>query len=118
MRRIAIVAAVLAVGGLSAEAQNIGGRYRIEGTNPNGSRYAGTAVVTLTSDTTCRIVWDTGGTSNGICMRNGDTFAAGYVLQGKPGLVIYRLSGDGSMRGIWTIAGEGGAGTENLYPLR
>ena len=43
-------------------------------------------------------------------------FAAYYVLNGKPGLVVYELQADGSLKGYWTIADTQGAGTENLYP--
>jgi len=98
-------------------AQDIGGRYTVEGTNHNGTAYQGTAEITLTSDTTCEIVWKTGATeSKGICSRNDDTFAAAYVLQDAVGLVIYKVSDDGSMEGLWTIQGQPGTGTETLTP--
>ena len=42
-------------------------------------------------------------------------FAASYI-QGQQGLVVYELQPDGSLKGWWTIAGQTGAGTENLYP--
>jgi hypothetical protein len=108
----------LAFAGLAghAYAQDIGGSYDVEGTNHNGSTYGGTATITLTSDTTCEIVWDTGSTSNGICSRNGDSFAAAYVMGQSVGLVIYKVLPDGSMNGLWTIAGQGGTGTEILTP--
>ncbi len=102
-----------------ASAQNIGGRYQVIGTNANGSQYSGTAEITLTSQNTCRIVWVTGSTtSRGICMRNGPAFSAGYVLNGKVGLVIYQIKGDGSFDGLWTIADQAGVGTERLVPAR
>jgi len=108
----------LAFAGLAANAyaQDIGGTYDVEGTNHNGTTYGGTATITLTSDTTCEIVWDTGSTSNGICSRNGDAFAAAYVLGEAVGLVIYKVLPDGSLNGLWTIAGQGGTGTEILTP--
>jgi hypothetical protein len=100
-----------------ASAQSIGGTYRAEGTNFDGSTYSGTAEIVLTSATTCVIRWVTGGsTSQGICMRNDDAFAAGYVLGDVTGLVVYKVNPDGSMQGLWTIAGQDGNGTENLYP--
>ena len=112
----------LALAGLgwsaTASAQSIGGRYEVQGHNPNGSTYGGTAEIILTSDTTCRIRWETGSTSEGICMRNGHAFAASYRLGKSFGLVIYNLHPDGSMQGIWTIADEPGAGTETLIPYR
>lgn len=100
----------------SAQAQSIGGTYTVEGTNHNGSTYSGEAQITLTSDTTCEIVWKTPNVSNGICSRNGDAFAAAYVMGNSVGLVIYKVNDDGSMEGLWTIAGQGGTGTETLTP--
>lgn len=114
--RIALIAFLMTVS--TASAQDIGGRYRVEGKNINGSSYTGVAEITLTSDTTCRIVWDTGSTSTGICMRNQNVFAAGYVLGNGVGLVIYEVMSDGSMQGLWTVADTPGIGYENLYPMR
>jgi hypothetical protein len=111
-------AAALGAGAL-ADAGEVGGTYAIQGTNANGSPYRGTATITVTSSNTCRIVWKTGATSSsGICMRNQNAFTAGYVLQGKVGLVIYEINDDGSMDGLWTVADEPGVGTEKLIPMR
>lgn len=114
-----ILAALLltAATALPASAQAIGGHYRAEGTNINGSPYSGDVEITLTSDTTCVISWKTGATtSEGICSRNDDTFAAAYRMGDAVGLVIYKVAEDGSMDGLWTIAGEKGNGTEKLTP--
>ncbi len=115
-----ILAGILLAAGLAAQpvlAQSIGGKYTVEGTNLDGSAYSGTAEVTLTSDTTCEIVWETGGTtSQGICMRNDASFAAGYVLGDVIGLVVYKVMADGTLDGLWTIAGKPGNGTEVLTP--
>jgi hypothetical protein len=98
-------------------AQAIGGHYTVAGTNFDGSPYAGEAMITLTSDVTCEIVWVTGGTqSSGICMRDGNAFAAGYELGGKVGLIIYLVQPDGTLDGTWTIAGVNAVGTEVLTP--
>jgi hypothetical protein len=103
----------------SASAQNVGGRYQVIGKNFNGSTYSGTAEITVTSNNTCRIVWVTGGTtSRGICMRHTNAFSAGYVLNGKVGLVIYEMKSDGSLDGLWTVADENGVGAERLVPIR
>ena len=110
--------------GMSASAAfagpgDVGGTYKIQGTNANGSPYGGTATITLTSANTCRIVWKTGNTtSEGICMRNQNAFSAGYVLQGDVGLLIYEIKDDGSMDGLWTVADQPGVGTEKLIPVR
>lgn len=101
----------------AAAAQDIGGHYTTEGTNLDGSPYSGTADITITSETTCEIHWTTGATtSQGICMRNDNAFSAAYVLGDAIGLVIYLVQEDGSMQGLWTIAGKDGNGTENLTP--
>jgi hypothetical protein len=99
-----------------ASAQTVGGSYTVKGTNPNGTAYSGTVQITP-SGSACRISWQTGSTnSSGICMLANKAFAAYYVLNGKPGLVVYELQADGSLKGYWTIADTQGAGTENLYP--
>ena len=99
-----------------ASAQSIGGKYTVEGTNLDGSPYTGTAEITLTSSTTCAIHWEPAPTSDGICSRNDDAFAAAYVLGDAIGLVVYKVMEDGTLDGLWTIAGKEGSGTEKLTP--
>jgi len=119
MRRVLLLAAAAALLAQPASAQSIGGRYRVQGTNFDGSPYGGEAEITLTSGTTCQIVWITESTSSsGICMRNDNSFAAGYVMEDKVGLVIYKLMPDGSLNGLWTISGQEGNGTEVLVPAQ
>jgi hypothetical protein len=112
-----VAAAAMAAGfATAAMAVDIGGTYEVRGTNPNGSKYKGTAEIEITSSTTCRITWKVGTDSSGICMRNGIALAAGYVLGDKVGLVIYEIRDDGTLDGIWTVADEDGSGTELLIP--
>lgn len=107
----------LALATLPAVAQDIGGRYIVRGTNLDGSEYSGKAVITRTSDVTCEIVWITGGTtSSGICMRDRNAFTAAYRMGNDIGLVIYLVQPDGTLEGIWTVAGVDGVGTEVLIP--
>lgn len=115
IRALAIAACLLAVPA-TAPAQDLGGRYRVNGTNFDGSRYGGTAEIIVTSKNTCRITWDTGSTASGICMRNGNSFSAAYVMGSAIGLVIYRINSDGSLEGLWTVADQDGVGTEVLTP--
>jgi hypothetical protein len=104
---------------LPAAAQSIGGQYTTQGTNLDGSPYSGSAEITLTSETTCEIKWATGSTeASGICMRNDGSFAAGYELNGEIGLVIYKIAADGTLSGLWTVAGKEGNGTEVLTPVK
>lgn len=114
-RTMLLVAAALAA--CPAAAQEIGGYYSVTGTNFDGSTYSGQAQIRSLSETTCSIAWRTGEeTSEGICMRYGDAFAASYRLGESIGLVIYQVRPDGSMHGIWTLAGQEGNGTEVLMP--
>jgi hypothetical protein len=105
-----------------AFAQNLGGTYRVEGLNLNGTPYTGTATIRFTSNTTCVIRWNTGGgssTQDGICMWQGDILVAGYVFRGgESGLVMYRHQGNGVLDGVWTVTGANGAGRERLVPAR
>jgi hypothetical protein len=101
-----------------AAAQSVGGKYDVSGTNPDGSAYGGTAVITRTSNSTCRIHWQTGSTSNGICMLANKSFAAAYQLGKDVGLVVYELQPDGTLKGYWTVADQPGAGTETLTPTK
>jgi hypothetical protein len=102
----------------TAHAQSVNaGTYTVEGTNLDGSAYSGTAEITLTSETTCSIEWNTGSTtSSGICMLYDNAFAAGYVLDDAVGLTVYEVKSDGSLEGAWTISGKDGSGTEKLTP--
>lgn len=102
-----------------AGAVDFAGKYKVEGTNINGTTYEGEATIEITSETTCEIHWTTGSvTSDGICMRNDDSFAAAYKIQEQVGLIIYKVSPEGVLNGVWTIAGNGGAGTEILTPIK
>ena len=115
MRRLAVFAAALIASAVPVFAQQYS--YSIEGTNLDGSPYGGTAVIQWISDSTCVIEWTTGpSVSTGICMRNGPAFAAAYVLGGGTGLVVYQIMDNGRLEGLWTIAGQNGAGTEVLTP--
>jgi hypothetical protein len=118
--RLAILAAAgLAASVATAAAQEVGGKYRVTGTNLDGSRYSGTAEIVVTSPTTCRIAWVTGGTtSRGICMRRSNVFTAAYKLGNAVGLVIYAIKDDGVLDGIWTVADQRGAGTDVLTPVK
>ncbi|QKD03842.1 hypothetical protein [Mesorhizobium loti] len=119
MRKLILSLALLGFTALPAAAQSIGGTYTVAGTNFDGSKYDGEATITLTSETTCTIHWETGGSSSdGICMRNDDAFSAGYVMGKDIGLVVYKVGEDGSLHGLWTIAGKDGNGTEVLTPKK
>ncbi len=117
MRHIVLASAFALATCSVVAAQDVGGSYSVEGTNLNGSSYSGTAEISLLSETTCAIEWATGETtSTGVCMRNGNAFAAVYTQGDALGLLIYEIMEDGSMDGIWTVTGLDGTGTETLTP--
>jgi hypothetical protein len=91
--------------------------YDAVGTNPDGSKYTGTADVTIISDTTFTIQWTIGGAVyNGFGMRMNDALSATYTIDGEPGLIIYKVDGNGTLNGLWAIRGKDGNGTERLTP--
>ena len=119
MQKYLLCAAFAALLVAPAAAQSFGGTYTVAGTNFDDSPYTGEAEITLTSETTCVIKWATNGTtSEGICMRNADAFSAAYVLQDEIGLVTYKVMEDGTLHGLWTLAGKEGNGTEVLTPKK
>jgi hypothetical protein len=109
-------AAMLVMLPLAAAAQDVSGRYTVEGRNFDGSRYRGKATISVTSKNTCRIEWNVGTVWKGFCMRNGKSLAASYSAGQAVGLIIYEIRPDGRMEGLWTIADQNGVGTETLIP--
>jgi hypothetical protein len=103
----------------AALAQSVGGKYQLQGTNFDGSPYSGTVAITPSSNSTCRIEWQTGGSNSaGFCMVSGTALAAAYRLNNSVGLVLYQRQPDGSLKGVWTLADKPGSGTEVLTPIR
>ncbi len=118
MKRIAYTLAFLAFAlPAAAEPLSLASRYEASGSNPDGSKYTGTASVKIISDTTYTIVWTIGdATYEGFGMRLNDSLAATYMIDGEPGLIIYKVDGNG-LTGAWAIRGHDGVGTEHLRPL-
>ena len=54
-------------------------------------------------------------TYKGFGMRMNDSLAATYMIDGEPGLILYKVDGNG-LHGLWTIRGHDGSGTETLLP--
>ncbi|BBE72022.1 hypothetical protein [Oharaeibacter diazotrophicus] len=117
MKTATMAAAMLAAVVTGAAAQDVGGSYSVYGTNFDGSHYKGTVTIKGTGGDTCRISWNTGGTSSGLCMRSGSILAASYTTDGgAKGLVVYKIKADGSLDGTWTVADTKGVGYEVLTP--
>ncbi len=96
--------------GMSAEAQiRPGGRYTVEGRNPDGSSYTGTVDIRQQGDS-YHVAWQVGSSF----YRGAGRFA-GNVLAvewGEDTPVVYALGRDGRLEGLWA----GGLGEEILTP--
>ena len=114
--RIAAFAAIIAALCTPAAAKDIGGHYRMEGTDTTGIAYAGTADIAMTAENICRITFSDG--FSGICMVKGATVMLAYIVHGKAGLAVYEISGDGSLQGVFIDDYHGGGiGKETLTPI-
>ena len=88
-----------------------GGRYTVNGRNPNGSRYSGTVSIARRGDR-FELAWQVGTSSyrgTGTLENNLLT-----VNWGSTQPLVYALSEDGSLRGLWS----GGQGEDVLTPAR
>src|ERR1700676_3298201 len=102
-----LVFLAVATAAANAETLHLSSTYAVSGTNPDGSKYAGTADVRVISDATFSIQWKIGGsTINGFGMRMNEALSATYMLNGQPGLVIYEVAKDGTWSGLWAIRGQ------------
>jgi hypothetical protein len=116
IRTMAAFAFCLLAAPALADPMTLAKHYKATGTNPDGSQYSGDAMVDVISDTTFSIVWTIAGAKyKGFGMRQNDALAATYQIDGEPGLVIYKVDGNG-LNGSWAIRGQNGAGTERLTP--
>jgi len=87
----------------------VAGAYAVTGANPDGTPYNGTLNVTARDDV-YQFAWETGSSSEGIAIADGDAVAVGYGGSGC-GAVIYRVSGN-TLTGRWGMYGNNTAGTE------
>jgi hypothetical protein len=112
--RAAIVTLLIAGGGAVASAQQIGGKYRAEGTDQSGTQYKGTVEIVRVSETSCRIEWNDG--SAGICLISGDTLTAAFMVHGAIGVGLYTVSPDGVIEGTYIDDFHGG-GIEKVHQI-
>lgn len=119
---LAVVAAIVLTrddGGGPSEPTGgpLAGRYEAAGTNPDGSPYQGTAVITGDGPR-YRIAWSIGSSTSsgrGTLEGNRITVAFNGEMTGR-GTATYRLQEDGSLVGTWSVEGGTGEGTETLTP--
>lgn len=116
MRRL-LLSALLVLGlALPAAAQR-SGTYDITGTNPDGSAYTGTLLLTQVGVSTFRVVWTIGGdTIEGVAMVSGLTLATAFALGQQSGMGIYEIKPGGELDGTWTTVGAFAAGRETARP--
>lgn len=111
------VALALSLTPVMASAQLREGTFRVEGTNPNGSRYTGTFLLQGSPGAGWTATWVMDGARlTGPAVIEGGILAAAYVLGGRTGVAAYVPQDNGSLRGTWTTGS--GVGTEMLIPGR
>jgi hypothetical protein len=110
-----------AAGPALAAQPDIAGKYQCAGSNPDGSRYSGTVVITPMGSA-WRIDWTIAGSSHGgVGLLEGNVFSACWNIRGTRdgGIVVYRTEPDGRMIGQWsTTKGSGSVATETLTRVR
>ena len=93
------------------------GVYQVEGQNFEGKTYTGTAQVRFADDVSCAISWDISGVSSeGVCIRKGDTLSAAVVQGNSLVVAVYDIGADGSLSEVWTVLNVPGVGFEQLTP--
>jgi hypothetical protein len=99
-----------ATGGAAGKVE---GKYTVEGLNSDGTSYQGKLKITKTSQT-FQLEWEVLGTTiRGVGIRVGDELFAASGDKDPLGVVGYTFEG-GRAKGVWTLAGEGALGKENL----
>jgi len=119
IRAILTLAFIVVAVAARADTLMLAPKYDVVGTNPNGSKYAGTATIEVISDTTFAIRWEIGSSVfKGFGVRMNDSVAATYMIGGDPGLIIYKVDDSGVLSGLWSVRGHNGSGTERLTPQK
>ncbi|QRM54927.1 hypothetical protein [Sinorhizobium sp. BG8] len=130
--RIFAAAGFIAAGCAATAAEDLSGRYKVNGTLANGRTYSNWAVIKMSSENTCDITWSDG--TKGVCMLNGTTLSyASVILPGLPGgehpfgeicvkaepqVGVYQVAPDGSMEGAYFDNTSNKGGHEKLTPVR
>jgi hypothetical protein len=116
--RSGLVAVVLAAMLTSLSmAADVKGSYSCKGTNPNGTPYAGTTVISENGGGYA-LRWTIGGQSHSgtAILMDGQLSASWGVPGGAYGIVVYKVEQDGRLVGKWLNPGGGDLGTETLTP--
>jgi len=100
---------VLPVRALAEEKVNITGKYTVEGTNPEGGTYEGSAEITKKGDT-YEVAWVIAGNEEyrGVGILQGNTLSVAYANNAVSGVVVYRIEKGPKLVGEWAILGGNG----------
>jgi hypothetical protein len=93
---------------------NLGGRYRIFGTNPDGGEYNGSLDV-IARGGVYQFRWNAGTQYDGVGVRNGRIVAVAFANGSDGtgcGVVDYTVLNDGTLEGRWGYWGTSASGTE------
>lgn len=89
----------------------LGGRYKVNGANPDGSRYSGSVTIGQTAEG-YRVDWAVGQSAyQGVGVLEGNVFTVDW---GSDTPVVYALAPDGTLSGLWAA----GNGEETLAPAQ
>lgn len=117
LRRMCLGLAVSLIA-FAAQAEDLSGKYRIEGRNATGSgTYTGEVQIVRTGEA-YQLRW---------LLQQGGMIGMGVVLDkilsvtfqgrnGPAGIAAFRINGDGSLAGIWAEPGGKALGTETWIP--
>lgn len=88
-------------------ASNLAGQYKLEGTNPNGGQYQGTAEITENGET-YQIRWKIGPneTYKGIGILQEDVLAVSFESGQVSGVVVYQIQEKPKLVGQWALMGD------------
>ena len=97
---------------------DVSGSYTVNGTNPNGSPYSGTAAIHANGDGSYTVTWTIGESESysGKGTVSGRTFTVTWTAGNLLGTAVYTIESDGSMMGTWSTSDGSQSGTETLTP--
>jgi eukaryotic-like serine/threonine-protein kinase len=103
---------------VETDGARIAGSYTVEGSNPNGSQYSGTAVIKQ-SGSSYAMTWNIANQKfSGSGTLSGKTLTINWKGSGsnagQGGTVVYTLVSNGVLKGVWA----NGSGAETLSPIK
>lgn len=95
-------------------AADLAGNYRVDGRNPNGTKYRGELRIRPAGDAYL-LHWEAGGSSSGVGVRMGDMLAVA-IGGAECAVVGYKIAGEGGLEGLWAGPQGGAVGSESAAP--